>query len=130
MKQFTYDKTERLKSRKQIEQIFGEGKSFTVFPVKVLYLEVGGQDNRVKTGVGVSSRNFKKAVQRNRIRRLMREAYRTEKIPLHDHLEKNNKHAALFLLYIDKVMPEYVFLKEKMKLVVRRLVKELSETTS
>ena len=130
MKQFTYDKTEKLKSRKQIEQIFGEGKSFTVFPVKVLYLEVGGQDSRVKTGVGVSTRNFKKAVQRNRIRRLMREAYRTEKIPLHDHLEKNNKHAALFLLYIDKVMPEYVFLKEKMKLVVRRLVKELSETTS
>jgi len=92
--------------------------------MKVFYLEVDEQDNSVKAGVGVSSRNFKKAVERNRIKRLLREAYRTEKISLYDHLEGNKKHAALFLLYIDKIMPEFVLLKEKMHLVIQRLIKE------
>src|SRR4249919_2475820 len=116
MKQFTYRKTEKLKSRKQTEQLFNRGKSFTVFPVKVYYLKVEEQDNCVKAGVGVSSRNFKKAVQRNRIKRLLREAYRTEKIPLHRYLGQNDKYITLFLLYIDKIMPEYVLLKQKMNL--------------
>jgi ribonuclease P protein component len=130
VKQFTYSRTERLKSRKQTEQLFSTGKSFTIFPMKVFYLEIDEQDKSVKAGVGVSSRNFKKAVERNRIKRLLREAYRTEKIPLCDHLERNKKHAALFLLYIDKIMPEFMLLKEKMHLVIQRLIKELSEATS
>ena len=130
MKQFSFNKTEKLKSRKQTEQLFSRGKSFTVFPVKVFYLEFEEQDKPVKAGVAVSSRNFKKAVQRNRIKRLLREAYRTEKIPLYYHLDKNKKHIGLFFLYVDKVMPEYVLLKEKMKLIVQRLIQELSETVS
>jgi len=124
MKQFSYNKTEKLKSRKQTEQLFNKGKSFTIFPMKVFYLEAEGQDKIAKAGVGVGSRNFKKAVHRNRIRRLLREVYRTEKIPLYNYLEQNDKHVALFFLYIDKVMPEYVLLKEKMNLIIRRLIKE------
>ena len=130
MKQFSYNKTERLKSRKQTEELFNKGKSFTIFPVRILYREVEQQDSPAKAGVAVSSRNFKKAVHRNRIRRLLREAYRTEKIPLYHHLEKNNKYLNLFLLYIDKQMPEYVLLKGKMNLIIQRLIKELSETVS
>ena len=130
MKQFSYNKTEKLKSRKQTEELFSKGKSFTIFPLRVLYLQLQQQDGPVKAGVGVSSRNFKKAVQRNRIKRLLREAYRTEKIPLYHHLHNTGHHLTLFLLYIDKEMPEYVLLKEKMRLIIKRLIKELSETVS
>jgi len=130
MKQFSYNKTEKLKSRKQTEELFSKGKSFTIFPLRVLYLPIQQQEGSVKAGVGVSSRNFKKAVQRNRIRRLLREAYRTEKIPLYHQLENTGGHLNLFLLYIGKEMPEYVLLKEKMRLIIQRLIKELSETVS
>ena len=113
-----------------MEQLFAAGKSFAIFPIKVFFTGVEGQDNRLKVAVGASARNFKTAVQRNRIKRLLREAYRMEKLPLHDFLEKNEKQCAVFFLYIDKMMPQYLLLKEKMNLAIRRLIKELSEKNS
>jgi ribonuclease P protein component len=83
------------------------------------------QDNIIKTGVGVSSRHFKKAVQRNRIKRLLREAYRTEKQPLQSILNNKQRKLAVFLLYIDKTLPEYNLLKEKMQLCIQRLIHEV-----
>ena len=127
IKDFSYNKTEKLKSKKQLDKIFESGKSFTVFPVKVFYDLPAMQDNIIKTGVGVSSKHFKKAVQRNRIKRLLREAYRTEKQPLHVHLNNNNKQLSLFLLFVDKIMPQYDLLKAKMKLCIQRLIHELHE---
>ena len=127
IKDFSYNKTEKLKSKKQLDKIFESGKSFTFFPVKVFYDLSDEQDNIIKTGVGVSSRHFKKAVQRNRIKRLLREAYRTEKQPLHVHLNNNNKQLSLFLLFVDKIMPQYDLLKTKMKLCIQRLIHELHE---
>ena len=126
-KEFSYNKKEKLKSKKQLDQLFQKGKSFTVFPVKVFYALADEQDNVIKTGVGVSSRHFKKAVQRNRIKRLLREAYRTEKQPLHAYLNNNKKQLVLFLLFIDKELPQYGLLKEKMKLCIQRLIHALNE---
>ena len=110
-----------------MEQLFSKGKSFTVFPIKVFFTQAEEQDSKVKAGVGVSSRNFKKAVQRNRIKRVLREAYRTGKIHLHDCLEKRNKQLEVFFLYVDKTMPEYSSIKEKMDEALTRLIKETSE---
>ena len=84
---FSYNKFEKLKSRKQIELLFAQGKSISSFPVKVFYLPVvHTPEHPVQVGVGVSARNFKKAVDRNTIKRRMREAYRLHKLPLHEHL--------------------------------------------
>ena len=124
-KEFSYNKQEKLKSKKQLDRLFKIGKSFTVFPVKVFFVLVDEQDNIIKTGVGVSSRHFKKAVHRNRIKRLLREAYRTEKLPLHASLNKTEKKLAVFLLFIDKAMPEYALLKQKMQLCIQRLIHEV-----
>ena len=82
-KTFGLGKRERLKSRKQIDNLFAEGKSFAVFPIRVTYsfMPTDG-DALVQIGVTVSKRNFKKAVDRNRIKRLFREAYRLQKAEL------------------------------------------------
>ena len=126
-KEFSYNKKEKLKSKKQLDELFQKGKSFTVFPVKIFYAFADEQDNVIKTGVGVSSRHFKKAVHRNRIKRLLREAYRTEKQPLHAYLNNNEKQLVLFLLFIDKELPPYGLLKEKMRLSIQRLIHVLNE---
>jgi len=125
-KQFSYNKKEKLKSRKQLEQIFTEGKSLTVFPIKIFYELNQEQDNIIKTGVGVSRKNFRKSVHRNRIKRLLREAYRTEKTELLNYLEENKKQIALFFLYIDKTQPDYFSLKQTMQTAIKKLISEMA----
>ncbi|WP_262511494.1 ribonuclease P protein component [Deminuibacter soli] len=118
-----------MKSRKLLEQLFREGKSFLVFPVKVIYLQpVEPMDFPVKVAVGASGRHFKKAVHRNRVKRLMREAYRLNKAPLHQLVTSQQKQVAVFLLYIDKVLPPNGdLLQQKMPVLINKLVKELNE---
>jgi ribonuclease P protein component len=130
-KQFSYGKEEKLKSRKLTEQLFSKGKTFTVFPLKVFYLPVSEtMDFPIKAGVGTSSRNFKKATDRNRVKRLIREAYRTEKKVLTDYARTNQKQLTIFFLYIDKVLPEYTLIKSKMSLVIGKLIKQLHEVAA
>lgn len=119
---FSYNKTERLKSRKVLNQLFAEGKSFSVFPIKVFYLSMQKEGlQMIKAGVGVSARNFKKAVDRNRIKRLLRECYRLNKLSLQSNLSTHHKPMAVFFLYLGKELPEYVLLNEKMKTVLNKL---------
>ncbi|MEL6811008.1 MAG: ribonuclease P protein component [Bacteroidota bacterium] len=101
-----FPKSERLKSRKLIEQLFSEGKSISKFPVKMFYLPVEELE-RTQATFAVPKRNFKLAVTRNRIKRQMREAYR-----LHKHLlsDSNGKTFALLFLYISKNKPKYATL--------------------
>jgi ribonuclease P protein component len=120
-KQFSYNKKEKLKSRKQLEQLFANGKSFLVFPIKVFYMEVADSTSPLQTGVGVGSRHFKKAVDRNRIKRLMREHYRLNKNILQEHLIIKEKKAIVFLLYIDKAMPSFESLNGKITIVLEKL---------
>ena len=129
-KQFSYNKKEKLKSRKHLEALFTAGAMFIVFPLKVFYKEVELQDNVLKTGVGASRKSFRKAVDRNRIKRLLREVYRIEKPRLLNSLAQNKKQIALFFLYVDKSLPEYNLLKEKMQQAIDKLVKSLDERAS
>ena len=123
---FSYNKFEKLKSRKQIELLFAQGKSISSFPVKVFYLPVEHTpEHPVQVGVGVSARNFKKAVDRNTIKRRMREAYRLHKLPLHEHLKTEQKSVAVFILWIDKQLPTTAALQDLMPTVIEKLIKQL-----
>lgn len=123
---FSYNKFEKLKSRKQIELLFAQGKSISSFPVKVFYLPVEHTpEHPVQVGVGVSARNFKKAVDRNTIKRRMREAYRLHKLPLHEHLVAAQKSVAVFILWIDKQLPTTAALQDLMPGVLEKLIKQL-----
>ncbi len=104
-KQFTLGKNERLKSRKQIEQLFTKGKKFSITPFRVYYLFNDMANPSLQFGVGVSNKNFKKAVDRNKIKRLTREAYRLQKITLQQQIKEQNIRLNLFLIYTGKEIP-------------------------
>ena len=118
-----------LKSRKLIEQLFAKGGTFLIFPIKVVFLLVEEpMDSPLKIGVSASSKKFKRAVDRNRIKRLVKEYYRVNKQPLHEFLNGNGKQVVVFFMYIDKALPENALLQRKMPLIIDKLINTLSES--
>lgn len=127
----TFGKQERLKSRKQIEQLFKEGKSINVFPYRVRYLNFAAMPHQssLQAGIAVSKRSFKKAVHRNRIKRLTREAYRLQKLPLQQKLADKNSKLVLFFMYTGKELPEFLLVKEKVRLILDKLISVVDENS-
>jgi ribonuclease P protein component len=117
----SYSKSERLKSRKLIEHLFSKGRSLSVFPLKVFYDLLPGAERPLQAGVTTSSRHFKKAVQRNRVKRVLREVYRLQKTPLEQVLAAENKSVILFFIFTGKELPVFSELHEKMKVVLQRV---------
>jgi ribonuclease P protein component len=130
----SFGKAEKLKSRKQIDQLFGQGKSFGIFPLRVYYafesLTEAHQQIAAKAGVTVSSKNFKKAVDRNRIKRVLREVYRLQKNELLDQLLDQQLHVQLFFIYTDKVLPDYATCHAKMKMALQKLKQLANEVVA
>lgn len=126
-KLFTYNKKQKLKSRKELDNLFKNGKSFLIFPIKVFYfLGNASEANKLQCGVGVSKKHYAKAVDRNRIKRLMREGFRLNKLPLQDVVQ--TQQLSFFMLYIDKTMPlGYSAIDDKMKLIIAKLIKRYNE---
>jgi ribonuclease P protein component len=128
----TYSKQEKLKSRKALEQLFAKGKSFSVFPIKVFFTvsDVSVSDGAlVQAGVGVSSRIFKKAHDRNKVKRLLREVYRTQKQPLYTSVASNQQQLNVFFLYIGKELPVFADLQIAMEKTLEKLIRKISEPT-
>ncbi|MBQ4820029.1 ribonuclease P protein component [Aquimarina sp. MMG016] len=117
----TLGKKERLKSKKEIELLFSEGKSIAQFPIRLIYRKAELDDDvSVKTAVSVSKRNFKKAVDRNRIKRLLREGYRKNKYIV----TSNTTHQFTFMfLYTGKKLPEYDLIASKIKGILQKFKK-------
>ena len=125
-KSFTLGKKERLKSRKQIEKIFAKGKVLNLAPFRVSFL-FGTFAETLQSGFGVGSRNFKKAVDRNRIKRITREAYRIQKESLLDALANNKRSLVLFFIYTGKELPAFETVRQKMAIILERLIKLVNE---
>jgi ribonuclease P protein component len=120
-KQFTLGKEERLKSRKQTELLFKEGRKFSVHPFRVCYIARASGLTGTRFGVGVSAKLFKKAVDRNRVKRLVREAWRLQKTALQEQLKEQGTGMDIFFIYTAKELPAYKDIYEKTGKAIAKL---------
>ncbi|HEX8563999.1 MAG TPA: ribonuclease P protein component [Flavobacterium sp.] len=96
---YKYPKEERLKSKRTIDLLFSKGKSVAKYPLRLVYVPIELDDAPINFGVSVSKKYFKKAVDRNYFKRLLREAYRLNK---HLLLENAEIKYAIMMLYQSK----------------------------
>jgi ribonuclease P protein component len=120
---FSFNKAERLCSKKIMDKLFTEGKTIFVFPLKIVYLETSLLSNfPVQAAFTVGKRNFKRAVQRNLIKRRMREAYRLNKHKF--YVEIGEKQVAVFFIYTGKTISEYKQIESSVKKGLKKLLSE------
>ena len=120
-----YTKKDKLKNKKRIEKLFTEGNSVLVFPLRLVFLEVGENDSGTKVGVSVSKKHFKSAISRNRIKRLIREVYRLNKSVYFNNITTQY---ALMILYIGNHKPTFQQINEAMSLLFEKFNKKISES--
>jgi ribonuclease P protein component len=117
----TFSKSERLCSKVLIDRLFEKGKSFNSFPFRITLLEIAESSAPIKIVISVPKRNFKKAVDRNKLKRQIREIYRKEKQKTYELL--GEKKIILMLIYTAKTKIEFKELEDKTKEMMDRLNK-------
>lgn len=119
---FSYPKKDKLKGKKRIEELFVRGESLAVYPLRMVYLKIDAEEAvEFKVGVTVSKKHFKKAVNRNQIKRLMREAYRLHR---NDFFSNKSASFALMILYLGKDIPDFISVEKKMKALLNKFSKK------
>lgn len=116
---FNYPKNEKLKSRKTIDLLFSKGKSVSKYPLRLVYIENPDGDLKITMGVSVSKKHFKKAVDRNYFKRVLRECYRLNKHLLFENIEK--KYSLMFF-YQTKETLTYSEIQEKTILLFEKFI--------
>jgi len=124
----TFSKEERLTSKKIIEELFTKGSSAFLYPFRLLYLPAPSTSANTYPQVllSVSKRNFKKAVDRNLIKRRMRETYRLNKQTLSSQIPSGQQPAFVAVVYVAKEKISFEIVEKKLILVWRRLVNKQS----
>lgn len=120
--------SERLKLKKHIETLFSQGKVFSVKPIIIKYLWVNkDKENEppTKSGFAVSKKKFKKAVQRNSIKRLMREVWRLHKPEFAE--QPSDKQLHVFFIFNSQEFPDFTTVHKAMEKGIMLLKKEMPE---
>lgn len=129
---FSFKKTERLSSKKDIESLFKENKSIFIYPLKLAFRK----NNFPETGfpsrvlISVPKRNFKKAVDRNLLKRRIRESYRLLKGNLYDSLNESNLKIDLHINFIGKKPEEFSLIKNKLDAGLLQLISTIKKQIS
>ncbi len=122
---FKYPKAEKLKSNTTINLLFSEGKSVAKYPLRLVYSEISLEENTpIKFGVSVSKKHFKKAVDRNYFKRVLRECYRLNKHLLLDNLQ--NKYAIMFFYQTSEKL-SYHEINDKTIQLFEKFIKTINE---
>ena len=100
--------------------MFEKGFRFSHMPYRVFCMPVS---TGLKAGIGASSRNLKKATDRNRVKRLMREAYRLQKNELQQHLRDSSRGMLVFFLFTGKDLPSQQEVMQHFHKIIKRLIR-------
>ncbi len=128
--QYTFGRNERLSGRNQVETLFGSGKSFNQNPFKVFFTaEETGKPMEIKILVAVSKKKFKHAVDRNRVKRKIREAYRLNKSHLLNNLLTQTAQLNIGFVYVDfDKDPSFTVLQKAMVNCLEKLARLVNST--
>lgn len=122
---FTYPKNEKLKSKKTIGLLFSEGQSVSKYPLRLVYVENSFENEElIKFGVSVSKKYFKNAVDRNRLKRILRECYRLNKNILSENIDKP---MAMMFFYQSKEVLSYQEINEKTIRLFEKFAEKMKE---
>lgn len=126
---YTLGKDERLKREQHIETLFRTGKAFSVFPVRIIWrlVPLAGEQFSIRAGFSVPKKKFKHANDRNRIKRLLRECWRTQKHLLLPAIPEGQQ-LHLFLIFTDIALPDLIKVQVATAKGIDRLIAALQET--
>lgn len=123
----TLHKVERLDKKKIIEKMFAGGShSFSVFPLRVVYLPVEELEADASILISVSKRRFKRAVKRNRVKRQIREAYRVNKHELLNILVERKCRLAIAFIYLSDQLVESSIIEDRMRIALVRITEKMA----
>ena len=124
----TLTKAERLRSRKIISLLFNEGNSIVASPIRMVWVQTENtEQSPLQFAVSVPKKKFKRAVDRNRLKRQMREVVRKNKSEIKKLLSEKNKHCALMFVFTGKEKAEFKEIEEKIILILQRFVSKIEK---
>ena len=127
----TFRKNERLCSRKIIQDLALKGKNIHINPIRLLWIpSILNVSIPAQAAFTVPKRNFKDAVDRNRIKRRMREAYRKNKSSLYSLISNNKNQYALLFVFTGKESITYFETEEKIKIIFHRFAEDIQKNNS
>jgi len=119
-----FPKSHRLYLKKEIDLLFASGKQIRSHPVNVVFAFYPVQDFPVKMAVSVPKKIIRQAVDRNRIKRQIREAFRLHRLHAVTYCGEKKIELRVMFIYTGKVSPDYAVIESKIILILQRLVKE------
>jgi ribonuclease P protein component len=122
----SFPKSEHLCGEKRITRLFTQGEAFIAYPLRVVYLiEPKTDAESASVMVSVPKKRFKRAVKRNRLKRLMREAYRLNKQELWGKLDEKELQIHLAFNYVSDEVLDFAQIEKKMKVALQRLIEKI-----
>ena len=127
LKRNTFKKEERLCGKKLIEDLFKQNQSFFIHPFKLIWAEMPLPTTcPTQLLINASKKHYKNAVDRNYVKRLIRESFRKNKHTLYDALTKKNKQVAISIICVAAEKLNYTDTEHKIVLLLQRLIKTIN----
>lgn len=124
----TFNRENRLRTKSEFAELFESGKPISNYPIKTIFLFCKDSPAICQFGVSVPKRNFKRAVKRNRVKRLMREVLRKNKFTLEQSCKSSRLALKVLFVYQNNQLPDYELIEQKLIHSLNKLLEKCEET--
>jgi ribonuclease P protein component len=123
MNNYSFPKRERIHYRNDFHRLLSEGESFSLYPFRCIYLWKDATAFSGRIAISASKRKFKRAVDRNKIKRLIRESYRLEKHILYQNYADNKQSIDMLIIYTGTKIHSFRMIREHIILLINKIIK-------